>query len=155
MKMRAAREADIPALKSLLRRSWLATWAPELAFETVQRFAATDPAGQYAQDKWQEFIVMEDEGALLGMFHIEGNHLHAIHLDPKLKRQRIGSLLMDEVERRIGLNHREAALEVRGFNTGAIAFYMQRGWLERRAYQDTECGERVETFEMVKILDKR
>jgi ribosomal protein S18 acetylase RimI-like enzyme len=155
MKMRAAREADIPALKSLLRRSWLASWAPELAFETVQRFAATDPAGHYAQDKWREFVVMEDEGALLGMFHIEGKHLHAIHLDPKMKRRRIGSRLMDEVERRIAQDHREATLDVRGFNTGAIAFYRQRGWLQRRAYQDTECGEWVETFEMVKTFDKR
>src|SRR5690349_25158827 len=65
MKMPAATAADIPALKSLLRRSWLATWAPELAFETVQRFAALDPAGQYAQDKWREFVVLENEGALL------------------------------------------------------------------------------------------
>jgi ribosomal protein S18 acetylase RimI-like enzyme len=155
MKMRAATVADVPALMSLLRRSWLATWAPELALETVQRFAALDPAGQYAREKWQEFIVMEDEGALLGMFHIEGNHLHAIHLDPKHKRRGIGSQLMDEVERQIGLNYREAALEVRGFNTDAIAFYKQRGWLKRRAYPDMECGERVETFEMVKTLDKR
>jgi len=154
MKMRAATDADIPALKSLLRRSWLATWAPELAFETVQRFAALDPAGQYAQDKWREFVVLENEGALLGMFHIEGNHLHAIHLDPRHKRQRIGSRLMDEVERRIGLDHREAELEVRGFNVGAIAFYRQRGWRQRRAYQDTECGESVETFAMVKTLDQ-
>jgi ribosomal protein S18 acetylase RimI-like enzyme len=155
MKLRVATDADISALKSLLRRSWLVTWAPELAFETVQRFAALDPAGQYAQDKWQEFIVVEHDGVLLGMFHTEVNHLHAIHLDPKHKRQRIGSLLMDEVERRIGLNHSEAALEVRGFNSGAIAFYRQRGWLLRRAYQDTECGESVETLEMVKTLDSR
>ena len=153
MKIRPAAESDIVALKSVLRRSWLATWAPELAFETVQRFAATDPAGHYAQDKWREFVVAAEESALLGMFHIEGDHLHAIHLDPKHKRRRVGSALMDEVERRIALTHPQATLEVRTFNTGAIAFYKQRGWFQRGdAYPGTECGEPCETVEMAKLL---
>jgi ribosomal protein S18 acetylase RimI-like enzyme len=152
MNIRQACEGDIPALQSILRRSWLVTWAPELAFETVQRFSATDPAGSYAQDKWREFVVAEESGKILGMFHIEADHLHAIHLDPKCRRQRIGSLLMDEVERRIGMNYHDARLEVRAFNKGAIAFYLKRGWVQRRTYQDTECGEPVETLEMTKRL---
>ena len=153
MQIRAARESDVPALQAILRRSWLATWAPELKFETVQRFAATDPAGHYATDKWREFIVADDAGGLLGMFHVEGNHLHAIHLDPKHKRRRVGTLLMDEIERRIGERHAEAELEVRSFNTGAIAFYQQRGWTIRgAAYASTECGEPCETYLMVKAL---
>ena len=87
MRIRAATQEDVPALKTLLRRSWLTTWAPELAFETVQRFAATDPAGHYAEDKWHDFTVAEEDGALRGMFHVEGDHLHAIHLDPAHKRR--------------------------------------------------------------------
>jgi len=154
MRIRAAGEDDIAALKSLLRRSWLATWAPELAFETVQRFAAEDPAGHYAQDKWREFVVAEEGGMLLGMFHVETDHLHAIHLDPKGKRQGTGSLLMDEAERRISRRHRKAILEVRAFNVGAIAFYRQRGWTTQGdVYLDTECGEPCETFTMTKALD--
>ncbi len=154
MNIRQAHEGDISALQSILRRSWLVTWAPELAFETVQRFAATDPAGSYAQDKWREFAVAEDGGKILGMFHIEADHLHAIHLDPNHKRQKIGSLLMSEVERRIGVNHHDARLEVRAFNKGAITFYLNRGWVQRRTYQDTECGEPVETVEMTKRLSQ-
>ena len=155
MNIRAATQVDIPALESILRRSWLATWAPELAFETVQRFAATDPAGHYARDKWREFVVAEEGGALLGMFHTEGDHLHAIHLDPKHKRRRVGSRLMDDVERRIATDHPEATLEVRAFNTGAIAFYQQRGWSIRgAAYADDECGEPCETFRMFKPLSR-
>ena len=153
MEIRPARESDIAALQSILRRSWLATWAPELKFETVQYFAATDPAGHYALDKWREFIVAADEGALLGMYHVEGSHLHAIHLDPKQKRRRIGSQLMDEIEHRIARDHAEAELEVRTFNMGAIAFYQQRGWAIRgAAYPSTECGEPCETYLMVKAL---
>lgn len=153
MIIRPARETDIPALQTLLRNSWLTNWAPHLPFAAVQRFAAEDPAGNYAKDKWREFIVAADEdGALLGMFHIEGEHLHAIHLDWRTKRRGIGSALMDEVERTIAKNHRRAVLEVRAFNTGAIAFYEHRGWQKTRAYPDTEMGEPVETFEMIKGL---
>jgi ribosomal protein S18 acetylase RimI-like enzyme len=151
--IRAAVEDDVPALQRILRNSWLATWAPELKFETVQRFAAEDSAGHYAVDKWREFMVAEEGGTLLGMFHVEGGHLHAIHLDPKQRRRHVGSRLMDAVEQRIALNHAEATLEVRAFNTGAIAFYKQRGWVQRgAAYSDSECGEPCETLEMVKVL---
>jgi ribosomal protein S18 acetylase RimI-like enzyme len=156
MHIRAAAQSDIAALKSSLRRSWLTVWAPELAFETVQRFAAEDPAGHYAADKWREFFVAEDGGALLGMFHVEGDHLHAIHLDPRHKRRGVGWALMDEVERRIAAGHHEAKLEVRAFNTGAIAFYRRRGWVQRgAAYADAECGEPCETLTMVKDLRSR
>ena len=155
MQIRPAVESDVPALQAILRRSWLATWAPELKFETVQYFAATDPAGHYASDKWREFIVADDDGKLLGMFHVEDNHLHALHLDPKHKRRRIGSLLMDDVERRIANGHAEAELEVRTFNTGAIAFYKQRGWTIRGdAYPSTECGEPCQTYRMVKEVTR-
>jgi ribosomal protein S18 acetylase RimI-like enzyme len=152
MVLRPAHETDVAALQSLLRRSWLATWAPDLAFETVQRFAATDPAGNYAQSKWQEFVVADEAGVLLGMFHVEGDHLHAIHLDPRHKRRKLGTLLMDDVERRIARDHAQAMLEARSFNTGAIAFYEQRGWTRRRVYMGDECGQPCETVEMVKVL---
>ena len=50
MEIRSAKEAKISALTSLLRRSWLTTWAPELPFAAVERFAADDPAGGYAEN---------------------------------------------------------------------------------------------------------
>jgi ribosomal protein S18 acetylase RimI-like enzyme len=155
MKIRPAVEADVPALVSLLRRSWLTTWAPELKFETVQRFARDDPARHYAEDTWREFMVADDDGVMVGMFHVEHDLLHAIHLDHRRKRQRIGSLLMDEIERRISAEHRIARLEALAFNVGAIKFYKQREWTENRRYQSSECGEPVETIEMVKVFPAR
>jgi hypothetical protein len=52
------------------------------------------------------------------------------------------------------MNHRDATLEVRVFNKGAIAFYLNRGWAQRRTYQDTECGEPVATLKMTKQLKR-
>lgn len=151
MNIRPATQRDVPALQTLLRRSWLTIWAPELAFETVQRFAATDPAGHYARDKWREFMVAA-EGGILGMFHVEGDHLHAIHLDPAHKRRGIGTRLMDEAERRVARGHNEARLEVLAFNRPAIAFYEQRSWIRGHDCQVDECGEQVSGFEMVKTF---
>jgi GNAT superfamily N-acetyltransferase len=152
MRLRPASEADIPALQTLLRNSWLTVWAPALRFETVRRFAAEDPAGTYAKDRWRDFIVADEDGTLRGMFHLEGDHLHAIHLDHTAKRRGVGTLLMDEAERRAAIDHAEAVLEVLEFNSGAIAFYRQRGWTVQRAYQGDELGEPVATLEMRKTL---
>lgn len=104
---------------------------------------------------WREFAVAEVGGELVGMFHLQDNCLNAIHLDPKCKRQGIGSRLMDEAERRIASRHREARLEVRAFNKAAIAFYEKRGWMARRTYQGDECGEQIDTIEMTKTLPVR
>jgi len=49
MEIRPAVPADVLALISILRRSWLTTWAPELQLTTVQRFATDDPARHYAE----------------------------------------------------------------------------------------------------------
>jgi ribosomal protein S18 acetylase RimI-like enzyme len=150
MEIRSAIQADVPALASLLRRSWLTTWAPELPLAAVKRFATDDPARLYAESMWRDFMVADDGGTLVGMFHVEGDCLNAIHLEPKRKREGIGSRLMDEVERRISAAHREARLEVRAFNVDAIEFYKQRGWTEGRRYEGSECGAPVETIEMIK-----
>lgn len=152
MKLRPASEDDVPALKTLLRRSWLTTWAPELAFETVRSWAASDEAGRYAQDTWRAFVVADADGAVRGMFHAENDHLHAIHLDPAHKRRGIGSALMDEAERRIARDHAQAHLEVLAFNTAAIAFYEQRGWVRGAARSIDECGEQVPGYEMTKTV---
>jgi ribosomal protein S18 acetylase RimI-like enzyme len=152
MHIRAAKGSDLPALQALLRRSWLTTWAPHLRPATVHHFHEIDSAGNYAESCWRQFALAEEDGALRGMFHIEGEHLNALHLDPDHKRRGLGTLLMDEIERRIAVGHPHASLEVLAFNTGAIAFYTQRGWTHRQTYQTLECGEPVETFEMIKPL---
>lgn len=150
--IRPAKETDVPALVILLRRSWLTTWAPEVPFHAVQAFAAGDPARKLAETKWGEFTVAEIDGAVAGVLHIEENRVQSIQLAPELKRRGIGSLLMEEAEQRIRENHSEARLDVRAFNKGAIDFYRQRGWIEARRYEGTECSAPVETIEMVKAL---
>ncbi|MBV9420896.1 MAG: GNAT family N-acetyltransferase [Alphaproteobacteria bacterium] len=153
MKLRPATEADVPALESLLRRSWLSTWAPELSFETVRKWAAEDWAGAYARTQWADFLLADDNGKVLGMVHIDGNFIGALHVDHRHKRRGIGKVLMDEAERRIAAaGHDEATLETNTFNTVAIAFYEGRGWTKRHVFMGTDNGEPIETVAMAKKL---
>jgi ribosomal protein S18 acetylase RimI-like enzyme len=150
--IRPANEADVAALVALLRRSWLATWAPEVPFSAVQLFVTRDPARTFAGTKWQEMTVAEIDGEVVGVLHIEENWVRTIQLAPERKRQGIGSQLMDEAEQRIRKNYPKARLDVRAFNAGAFEFYKRRGWTECRRYEGTECGAPIETIEMAKNL---
>jgi ribosomal protein S18 acetylase RimI-like enzyme len=150
--IRAANEADVAALVTLLRRSWLATWAPEVPFSAVQLFVTPDPARTFAKTKWQEMTVAEVDGEVAGMLHIEENWVRSIQLARQRRRRGIGSQLMDEAEQRIRKNYPKARLDVRAFNAGAFEFCERRGWTECRRYVGSECGVSVETIEMAKNL---
>ena len=153
--LRPAREADISQLESLLRRSWLSTWAPELTFETVQRWAREALAGTYARTRWCDFLVADEDGAVRGMVHVDGNFIGALHVDHRHKRHGIGRILTDEAERRIAREHDEATLETDTFNKAAIAFYEGRGWTRRRVFMGAESGEPIETLAMAKTLRRQ
>ena len=148
--IRPAREEDVPALITLQRRAWLVTWAPEIDFSGVQWFAANDPATPYTHAHWPELTVIEADGKLAGMLQVDGNSIAIVQLDPAMMRRGLGTRLMDEAEAHIARAYVEARLDVRAFNTGAIAFYLQRGWAQCGRYAGSECGVQVETIQMVK-----
>jgi ribosomal protein S18 acetylase RimI-like enzyme len=150
--LRQATERDVPALVRLLRRSWLVNWAPELPFEAVQVFAAADPARSHAESTWPYFLVAVIGDVLLGVVHVAEDCIEYLSVDPHAWGQGIGSKLMDEAERQIGLTHSFARLEVRAFNERARDFYERRGWIDLRRYPGTECGSPVENIEMRKRL---
>jgi ribosomal protein S18 acetylase RimI-like enzyme len=148
--IRPAIEADLPQLVVLLRQSWLATFAADLPFEAVQTFAKADPARQYAEAMWTDFSVADLEGAVIGMCHVVGELVAAIHVKPAFKRQGVGAALMNSAETAIFAAHPRARLEVLAFNAPAQAFYRGRGWAEVRRYATQECGAPIEAIEMVK-----
>ncbi len=155
MLLRPASPADLPLLITLLRRSWLATFAADLPFEAVQAFAREDPARTYVEAMWPAFTVAEFDGRVAGMCHIIDDLVAAIHVDPAAKRCGIGTALMDRAEADILDRHPAARLEVLSCNGNARAFYKSRGWLEQRRLQTLECGTSVEAIEMRMIRRAR
>jgi ribosomal protein S18 acetylase RimI-like enzyme len=141
--VRRARLEDKEAVENLLDRSWRTHWAPHLDFRALAQYEATRPVEGYVGAYLDRFMVAEREGVVVGMYHLDGSHLHAIHVDFWAIGSGIGSALMD---------HAEAAgaarLEVRAFNIRAREFYTTRGWLEVSEYEDAEMGMPVRTIAM-------
>src|SRR5580704_18240524 len=141
--IRSAEEQDVPALIRLLRRSWLVAWAPELPFEAVQVFAATDPARSHAETAWRSFVVATRNGMLVGMVQTDRDVIDALDVEPACWKAGVGSTLLHAAERQIARSYAVARLEVRSFNTRALTFYARRGWVEVRRHPGTECDSAV------------
>jgi len=143
MIIREATLEDRMPLHDLLTRTWLETWAPQVSRTSVERFRREDPIAGYLEGYLPSMVVAEEDGRVLGMVHLVGDRIAAVHVRPDVQGRGVGSRLMAHAEERGG-----RTLEVRAFNTRAIAFYEQRGWRAVRHYVDDEFGTALTTIEM-------
>ncbi|MET3924700.1 GNAT family N-acetyltransferase [Devosia sp. 2618] len=144
--VRPARPEDAEALKALLDRSWRAHWAPHVSAASVARYDAERPANGYVDMYLGAFKVAERGGVVVGMYHLDVGHLHAIHVDSWAIRTGIGGVLMDAAE-----GEGARLLDVRAFNVRARDFYLSRGWVEVDEHPDTEMGTPVRTIVMERL----
>ncbi len=144
--IRWARQSDGDDIRNLLDRSWRTHWAPHLQLGALARYDAARPVDGYVSAYLERFRVAERGGVAVGMYHLEDNHLHAIHVDTWAIGSGVGRALMDAAEA-------EGArkLEVRAFNIRARDFYLARGWIEMNEYEDLEMGESVRTIAMERL----
>lgn len=146
--LRPARGNDIEQLANLLRRSWLQTIGPHLPEAARVSFQQEDRPAAYAEALWREFTVADADGQVVGMVHVQGDLIAAIHVDPDCKRRGLGSLLMKHATTTIARGYPVARLEVLAFNCDARAFYSALGWRETRRFGGEESGAPVEIIEM-------
>lgn len=141
--IRAAKPTDAEALIHLLDRSWRAHWAPHLDGPALAHYQDEQPVAGYVDAYGGAFQVAERGGVVVGMYHLEGSWLHAIHVDSWAIGTGVGRALMAAAEA-------EGAkrLEVRAFNTRARGFYAARGWVEVDEHQGSEMGTLVRTIVM-------
>lgn len=133
--LRAGRAEDVSALSKLFFRSWLTHWGPHVDLAARTRFLEERPAEHYAQHFAEAFVVAERAGIVVGVYHLEGDFLHAIHVAVSAIGSGVGKRLMGDAEAK-GARR----LEVREFNEQAYAFYTRRGWIETGRKADTEMG---------------
>ena len=133
--LRAARATDAAALKAMLDQSWLTHWAPHVLPASVEHYHRERPAHGYVDALWASFMVAERDGIVVGMYHLEGDYLHAIHVAPEAMRSGVGGVLMEHAEAQGA-----AKLEVRVFNTNAQQFYRHRGWRQVDEVDGSEMG---------------
>lgn len=120
----------------------MTTWAPQCPDEAVAEFRQTDPVGQYLDACLHQIDIGMANGRLVAAMHLDGEHLAALHVDPDLNWQGIGSAMMDVAEA-----SGAALLEVRAFNVNAIRFYEKRGWQRTRTYEASEMNVPMLTHE--------
>ena len=139
--LRRADSDDVIGLSNMLEQSWFAHWGPHVSAKSRARFVREQPARGYVQGLWTDIIVAEDDGEVVGMYHLEGDYLHAIHVAPDRIGSGIGRALMEAAEA-------EGArrLDVRAFNTRALQFYAGRGWQESSRSEGSEMGTPVVTI---------
>ncbi len=144
--IRWARQGDGNDIRNLLDRSWRTHWAPHLEFGALARYDAARPVDGYVSDYLERFRVADRGNVVVGVYHLEDDHLHAIHVDTWAIGTGVGKALMDAAEA-------EGArkLEVRAFNIRARDFYRARGWIEMNEYEDLEMGESVRTIAMERL----
>lgn len=133
--IRPAVAADRDALKTLLDLSWRTHWGPHVTAASRSRFDAELPGHGYVDACWESLMVAERDGAVLGMYHLQDGFLHAIHVSPEAIGSGVGRALMQHAE-----THGAQKLEVRVFNTNALAFYRHRGWQTLEEIDAEEMG---------------
>lgn len=143
IEIRAAEAGDIAAQIALFETSWRTHWGPNVSETSRRRFEQERPAKGYTEALWGQFVVATRNDAVVGVFHLENDYLHAIHVAADQLGVGVGRVLMNEAEL-AGARR----LEVREFNVRARGFYHNRGWREVGRQQDSEMGTPVTTIAM-------
>jgi GNAT superfamily N-acetyltransferase len=148
--IRPAQARDAEALKDLLHRSWRTHWGPHVSAPSRERFERELPANDYVDEFVSHMQVAVRGHDIVGMYHLEGDYLHAIHVAADQIGSGVGRVMMAAAEE--GGARR---LEVRAFNARARQFYAARGWQEVDRADATEMGTPVVTINMARPQAKK
>jgi ribosomal-protein-alanine N-acetyltransferase len=139
--VRDARSEDAEAIARVARASWTDTYGEIFEPEFIEGFLARNyaverlaEATREAERRGEIFLVAERGGAIAGYLHFgagpRGPHLFRIYADPIAYGSGIGSVLLDELHRRLderGIGSYE--LEVHERNERGRAFYDRKGFV--------------------------
>jgi putative acetyltransferase len=127
--LRAAREADVPALIELARRSWLSGFAGSAPPALVRDRLAREFERDWYPRHWPAMTVAEECGVLLGVVQPEGDEVNGLWVAPEAQGRGVGTTLLRHAEWQIAAaGHARAWLTCSGFNPGAARFYRARGY---------------------------
>lgn len=124
-------------------------YEPEVAYSKRELRA-------YLRFNGSDCLVAEAEGQIAGFCisarRDESGYIITIDVLPQFRRDRVGSKLLTEIERRLAANGvREIALETATDNDSAVAFWTKHGYRNRGIKKDYYPGGR-DAFAMSKTL---
>lgn len=146
--IRSAREDEVPLLAAIGLAAWegAVTGVAELAADQgAMRRVAQLAFLSFARSFWHRIRVAEQEGLAIGWAACEREDgtITDLWVRPDLQRRRIGTQLMDSLEREMragGIEIAEAATHAA--NAGAIGFFSGRGY--RIAWLSTRYAARLD-----------
>ncbi len=151
--VRPARPDDDAALIAILYDTFESTWRPQVTEAAAAAFRAEDRPRAYVSERGLEFLVAERDGRVVGLVHVEGDFVNALHVRADAARTGVGAALMDVAEAAIAAaGHASARLETDTFNARSQAFYAARGYAEAGRYPDEEWSSDLTTLLLVKPL---
>lgn len=154
--LREARASDVEALTQLLMQTYRSTWAPMLRPEVAAALASGESTRAYVQGHWPEFVVAVQrvsDDDVVGMVHVVGDFIDALHVAPSQQRRGVGALLLAHAEAKMrSLGHPLARLETDTFNVQSRAFYVRNGYREVATYPDEEWDSGFTTVLLTKAL---
>ena len=135
MIVRAAREADIPAMSAVAAAAYRKGFAGILEPLTIVAFDGPFFAARFAS-QLPALTVAEAEGAVVGFSKTTAEHLDMLFVVPSRHGTGAGSTLLAEAEGR-GVR----TLECFRDNESARRFYERRGWRLLRSYEREFAGK--------------
>lgn len=126
--IRAATEADAPALASIQARSWRWAYGHFIAFEEMPIAAESEP-GLREMAASGAVRVFEQDATVVGYAAVDGDELRSLYVEPAAQGAGVGTRLLADAEDRIrAAGHARAWLYVYADNARGRAFYERHGW---------------------------
>ncbi len=137
--VRAWQLADLPAIRTLIWRSWLVTYSAFIPREDLRTYFDTHYTLKALQllfaDEYVSGFVVEQEGILCGYARtrvhlgVDRFHLASLYLLPEYEGRGLGGILLQEVLNEAGRRGFDNLwLGVMVPNTRALAWYQKRGF---------------------------
>lgn len=140
--LRRALASDVDQLVDLARRAWLSAFTERAPFALIVDWLRTDRESEWYPAYFQEVWVAEASSSLLGLVQPRRDEVNGLWVHPSWQRRGIGSLLLENSERRMrDAGYARAWLTCSEWNPRAIAYYGARGYVESRRYREHQpCG---------------
>ena len=145
IRIRLGRQADVPALIALSKRTLRGCYAPFLGKKSVQAWIAT-VLDSYVCEHVEGAWLATTGGAVCGYCVVKGPLLDLLLVDVREQGRGIGTLLLRHAEKILARSYTEIRLESFAANAPANAFYSRRGWMEGDRHHDVESALDMLTF---------
>ena len=153
--VRSATETDQAAIINICKSSITTTYGVFMHAERMRPWVDGQEVEHYVARMWPRMTVAvavntDTDEQLVGVVALDGHVIDLLWIQADRRGQGIGSVLMNEAELMLAVDHPVAELECFEPNHSSLAFYAARGYTAVRRYYEAASG--VDRIVMTKQL---